>query len=716
MRIHHIHISNFRRLKNCRIDFDKEQTILIGANNSGKTSAITAFTWFLERRSNFTVREFTLTNWKSINSIGLKWIAASVAEEHEETPITIEEWNDLLPSLDVWIEVSDEEIFRVSHMIPSLSWKGGLVGVRYRFEPKDITELYSQYLEFYRNIEELKDTEKGKSHKKLEIYNNTLFDFLSKESRLKLFFDIKSYILNSDAIKDDEIQETPSIQAEEDPLKGLVRIDTIEAYRKFSDPEGQDSDARGTLSKQLQDFYSDNISPSERILTESDIQLLATIEAAGESLDKELTDKFNPRISELSGLNYPGFQNPDIEIHSHIDPSKAIQHESAVRYKVNSDTDITLPEKYNGLGYQNLLSIYFKLMQFRENWIHNRKNEDETVIEPIHLVFIEEPEAHLHVQAQQVFIRKAFETLNNDKFLKDNEQYHTQLIVSTHSTHIVHEEPFECLRYFKRGREHKTRLPISKVINLTETFGNDKETEEFVTRYIRLNDCDIFFADAVILVEGSAERILMPHFLKECGLDKFYIAILEINGAHAHKLRPLIEKLRIICLVVTDIDSEKDGGKILPKIGDGQETNNDTIKNWLPKKNSIDDLEKLTAEDKIVNEVRVAYQTKIKIDDNGKVFSVFPYTFEDALAFSNYTLFKSTENKGMAFLTKIQTLFSSDEKISKIHDSIFNALKTSSVKARFATDLMCTADFESLATPEYIKEGLNWIEAELIKK
>lgn len=715
MRIHHVHISNFRRLKNCRIDFDKERTILIGANNSGKTSAITAFTWFLEHRQNFTVREFTLTNWDAINTIGAEWIDTSKDEKQEEGHVTIERWSGLLPSLDVWIEVSPDEIFRVAHMIPSLSWNDKLVGVRYRFEPRDITELYSQYLSFCRDIEALKGTEKGKTNGELEIYSNSLFDFLSKESRLRKLFEIKSYILNSDALSFDAIQDTPSIPTEEDPLKGLVRIDTIEAYRKFNDPEGQDSDMRGTLSKQLQEFYSNNISPTDRILTEDDIDLLAAIQTAGQSLDEKLRDKFNPRMNELHDLNYPGFQNPDIEIHSHIDPSKAILHESAVRYKVNSDMEYTLPEKYNGLGYQNLLSIYFKLMQFRENWLHNRISEDGESIEPIHLVFIEEPEAHLHVQAQQVFIRKALDTLNRDKFLDDNKQYHTQLIVSTHSTHIVHEVKFECLRYFKREREKKSKFPISNVINLTDTFGDDEETKKFVTRYIRLNDCDIFFADAVILVEGSAERILLPQFIKDCKLDKFYIAILEINGAHAHKLKPLIEKLRIICLIVTDIDSEKDGRKALPKIGDGQVTNNDTIKDWLPQKKSIDDLEMLKDKDKIQDEVRIAYQTKITIEVKGDVISVYPYTFEDALAFTNYDLFKSTKHNGKGLLTKIQELFFSDKTIDKIHDSIFNALGNSSVKARLATDLMCIEDFESLSTPQYIKEGLKWIEVELSK-
>ena len=42
MNIASVHIRNFRKLKNCRIDFGEKETVFIGANNSGKTSAISA--------------------------------------------------------------------------------------------------------------------------------------------------------------------------------------------------------------------------------------------------------------------------------------------------------------------------------------------------------------------------------------------------------------------------------------------------------------------------------------------------------------------------------------------------------------------------------------------------------------------------------------------------------------------------------------------------
>ena len=84
MRIDHIHIRNFRKLKNCRIDFNKDQTIFVGANNSGKTSAMSAIIWFLKDHNRFTTREFTLTNWRDINELANSWLAANDEVENRE--------------------------------------------------------------------------------------------------------------------------------------------------------------------------------------------------------------------------------------------------------------------------------------------------------------------------------------------------------------------------------------------------------------------------------------------------------------------------------------------------------------------------------------------------------------------------------------------------------------------------------------------------------
>lgn len=50
MKMAFVEIQNFRKLQSCRIEFGTESTIFVGANNSGKTSAMLAFKKFLKKR------------------------------------------------------------------------------------------------------------------------------------------------------------------------------------------------------------------------------------------------------------------------------------------------------------------------------------------------------------------------------------------------------------------------------------------------------------------------------------------------------------------------------------------------------------------------------------------------------------------------------------------------------------------------------------------
>ena len=81
MKIQSIHIRNFRKLKNCHIDFGEKKTVFVGANNSGKTSAISAIVWFLKSNEKFTLKEFTATNWALIDELGDKWLAKDPVDD-----------------------------------------------------------------------------------------------------------------------------------------------------------------------------------------------------------------------------------------------------------------------------------------------------------------------------------------------------------------------------------------------------------------------------------------------------------------------------------------------------------------------------------------------------------------------------------------------------------------------------------------------------------
>ena len=188
MRIALSEIQNFRKLKSCRIEFGDKETVFVGANNSGKTSAMDALILFLKnsRRNEISTTDFTISNWNAINSIGKTWIDC---KEPEKLNLGIEQWLPVLPAVDIWLDVDNSEIHYVIDLIPTLSWQGGNLGVRLCLEPKNIEELYK---EFKRTFDAATETvsKKKSGSTNLSLWPQSLKDFL--ERHLQKHFTIKT--------------------------------------------------------------------------------------------------------------------------------------------------------------------------------------------------------------------------------------------------------------------------------------------------------------------------------------------------------------------------------------------------------------------------------------------------------------------------------------------------------------------------------------------
>lgn len=719
-------VKNFRKLKSCRIELSKETTIFVGANNSGKTSAMLALIKFLKSRQ-LLLDDFTISNLPKIVAIG-----SSYTDDSNTSVPTITDWLEVLPSLDVWLNVDETEVRYVTDIIPTLSWNGGLIGIRLIFEPKDPEKLYSAYVDSYKTAQE--------RSKKIHLWPNDLCDFLHQ--KIGSFFTMNAYILDEAKLVEPDEDNTAHPQTtpygngplDFDPFKNIMRIDIIAAQRGLEDSENESSQTSresSLLSSQLRDYYDQQLDP-EHQPTQSDIKAISELQGAKEVFDRQISKKFEKPMKELSTFGYPGKNNPRIIIESKAQASEILTHSTIVQYPLFSDgtTDYKLPEKYNGLGYQNLISMSFKLMSFRDSWINGDKKTAEAnegsieAIRPIHLVLIEEPEAHLHAQVQQVFIKNAYKILRNHPSLKKKTQYSTQMIVTTHSSYIALESDFSDLRYFRRIKS-ADGLPISVVANMSEVFGKQDKTTRFVSRYLKTTHCDLFFADAAILIEGTGERIFMPYFIKKYPfLDEAYLSILDIGGRYAYLLKPLIDKLGIMCLVITDLDSTDPRSRKSkqPKKGANLISSNPTITNWVIKNNDLDYLLALDDDEKIETtsdipdaKTRIAYQTPINITfSDGSIHEVIPTTFEDALAYDNFKEFKSMNGTGL--IAKFRKVFKAED-TTKITSDVFAAVESKSAKkAEFALDMIYSHDPEKLTIPTYIASGLNWLQNELKTK
>ena len=183
MHIAFVEIQNFRKLKACRVEIAQQETIFVGANNSGKTSAMDALTLFLDkdRRKDFATTDFTLSNWLFLDRLGKQWVDA--ADDEEEPDIAVDAWLPRLPSIDVWLRANEEDLHLVVHLLPTLDWTPKeLLGVRLVFAPKKMEQLYKDFRSAYKSA---RDTESASTNAEspLSLWPNSMRDFLDKQLR-----------------------------------------------------------------------------------------------------------------------------------------------------------------------------------------------------------------------------------------------------------------------------------------------------------------------------------------------------------------------------------------------------------------------------------------------------------------------------------------------------------------------------------------------------
>ena len=236
----------------------------------------------------------------------------------------------------------------------------------------------------------------------------------------------------------------------------------------------------------------------------------------------------------------------------------------------------------------------------------------------------------------------------------------------------------------------------------------EQRTFRFLRKYLTLHKCDLFFADKVIMVEGLTERLLLPIMISKVApmLNEEYLTVIEISGAYAHKFKEFLEFIKIKTLIITDLDSINKKGKECP-VTEGCVTSNGVLKKWLPGYTEIEDLKKCSKDKKIDNNIRITYQNAEPDDD------YVARSFEEAFIRANNKLLTSEykDKDSKSHHVKNQFSLFRRKKISTLNNP-YASSPSDSAKSNFAFDILCfdESEFVEWIVPNYIREGLEWLE------
>lgn len=723
MHIHALRIKNFRRLKDVQIDLASDISIFVGANNSGKTSTSQALQLFTgASRDRFSIHDFNVDCWKVIDAFG---------EQVENVKLpTI--------SIDLWFDVQARDIHRVVDLLPSLNWEGSHVGLRIEFTASDEVALLARFHEARdRARANIQRGQNGAAdfHPPPSTLSEYLRDNLRREYELR-YFVLDRARFNASFVEEANYVPLPITpdkgRGGKDVLNSLLRVDFLDAQRHLADSAG--GSRAEDLSRRLSRFYERNL---ER--RGDDYEAMHALANSEAMLNDHLARVFEPTLRRLGQLGYPGLTNPRLLIKSTLNPVTIMSSQDGARVHYalgepqNGVEGPTLPDRYSGLGFKNLIYMVVELLDLHAQWMDTEENRP-----PLHLIFIEEPEAHLHAQLQQVFIREVLSLVMIEG--DDRENYSSQLVVTTHSPHILYERGFRPIRYFRRV--FTAAGQAAEILNLSAFYTHtENPTRDFLERYLKLTHCDLFFADAAVLVEGNVERLLLPQMIEKVAprLKSTYLSILEIGGTFGHRFRSLIEFLGITALIVTDIDSVIGSPEPAVEVAgaepadeaDDQDANagsacmvdvpdavssNQTLIQWLPAKTIIADLLAATPDDRTQQRtersralIRVSYQSRVDVTWQGVTAALAGRTLEEAFALENLIWCQDQERADLKLRIRGNAALTLHQLAERLHKKIKGA---SFNKTDFALALLAQ-DPESWTVPTYIAQALQWLQDEI---
>lgn len=523
MYINSIHIKNFRNIQDRAFDFQKGLNVIIGTNNSGKTNLIKAIN-LINNCSSVTVNDFNkniLKKWQEDYSDKSPEIEIVYTIKH---PLNIENYNeDKILRLLPFMEYTTFESENIDYVITAK------VKMVYSLDPRCLEDYKFSIQEIRKKIENSEYIKEPNDEN--SVVKQAFEDYINILKKLENKFKWNFYNGISGQNIDEETDEIDFVDMENQTTKSVKNILDIEYIEADRNLEKMSSISRRLVKK--------IIDKKEHNVDYCDIDRVIT---------KEIKEKLDTALKEIDNLieneqDEIGINNGNIKIMQDFDlTSSSLIGEHHCFNVLDTKSEFNLPLNFNGLGYNNLISIFLiiKLPEIA-----------------LDIFCVEEPEAHLHPAMQY----KLFQYLNE---LQKKDDLDKQIFITTHSSNITAVTGLDnmiMLSYSRKDNNHRVYSSQlqEQFIDADDAVHEKKQNhKKHLMKFLDVTRSDMLFADKVILVEGISEKLMLPAFMEKEGFDRIdeHVSIVEIGGTHFEHFLSVFncEEMtkKILCLTDND--------------------------------------------------------------------------------------------------------------------------------------------------------------------
>lgn len=315
MQIKTIEIKNFRLLKSAKLDLKDKTSLLVGKNNSGKTSFLVLFEKFYENES-FNINDFSLPLRAEIKSL-----------------TDSSKLDDLSIRMILEISYEDKDDLKdLSQFILDLDPKTNVVNILFEcsISPKFISELAQI---------ETKDRDR--------FAEKNLSRFLQKS--------VYAFAKPSDL---EPANRKNLVKKKIEDIRELVNFQILHAKRDVASSEVK-SGSRKVLSSLTTKYFNSKNQSDLKGITELLIEM-------DKNLEKPYEDFFGSFLD-----NAKSFLNlNNLKVTSNLESKVLLEASSQVVYGEN---DSFLPENLNGLGVMNVLYLLLSIEIYKDNFLNAKK-------------------------------------------------------------------------------------------------------------------------------------------------------------------------------------------------------------------------------------------------------------------------------------------------------------------------------------------------------